>query len=290
MQTWFPLHIRERIADITAKYPKGFVKSGVRRSMYRQTSEMERDIAELQLKKYKTCRRSVPKVMRAVGLKSKGANDNHTFLGAAMQLLREAKMENGRASMKKKVARRMSNLKSSLKSSLMSMSSKASSITESLIESDNQSCTSTGSGGKNDSNGLGRSTNVRMESDDQSCASTDSGDGGKGSNTSNVRSHGHNTPATGHIPEESDSSLDEFGLEQSTSPAFKSMKEIPSSASMISDLEDSEHSLARSRRLSIESAGTNISGPSVEDNSKSSSASKRSVKAIKKFLKRVSIG
>ena len=109
MQTWFPFHIRERIDDITAKYPNGFIKSGVRRTVYRLTSDMERDIAELQLKKYKTCRRAVPKVMRAVGLKCRGTNNTTTFLGAAMQLLHEATVENRTAM--KKVSRKMSNLR-----------------------------------------------------------------------------------------------------------------------------------------------------------------------------------
>ena len=43
MQTWFPFHIRERIADITEKYPNGFIRTGIRPSMYAQTSEMERE-------------------------------------------------------------------------------------------------------------------------------------------------------------------------------------------------------------------------------------------------------
>ena len=156
MQTWFPFHIRERIADITEKYPNGFIRTGIRPSMYARTSEMERDIAELELKKYKTCRRAVPKVMCALGLKSNGARETPTFLGEAMQLLREAKVENRTAM--KKVSRKMGKVRGTLMSSLMrSKSSKALSVpSEVLLEHDDQSFDSTDVG-----NGRKRTDDMR---------------------------------------------------------------------------------------------------------------------------------
>ena len=68
---------------------------------------MERDIAELQLKKYKTYSQAVLKVMRAVGAVG------------LMPSLREAKIENG-TSVTKKVPEKMDNFKRSFMSSLMS--------------------------------------------------------------------------------------------------------------------------------------------------------------------------
>ena len=49
LNIWYPKEIREKIEDISAKYPQGFVDTG---AFSARSSQIRADLAELELKRY----------------------------------------------------------------------------------------------------------------------------------------------------------------------------------------------------------------------------------------------
>jgi len=93
MNTWYPPHIRERIACISEEHPLGFIDSWKERRTYRRTSEMEMNMAELQLDRQKSYRSAISKVRKAIFTQNEMKVKCGTFFSSALHLMKHAKEE-----------------------------------------------------------------------------------------------------------------------------------------------------------------------------------------------------
>jgi len=95
MAVWYPQQARQRIASISTLYPRGFLYSNEGTSQYHQTSEMKKDIAEMQLISYQKSLSGIGKLKQAASARNTMRRPS-TLFSASCNLLQNARKEGKR--------------------------------------------------------------------------------------------------------------------------------------------------------------------------------------------------
>lgn len=95
MTVWYPQQARQRIASISTLFPRGFLHSNEGTSQYHQTSEMKKDIAEMQLINYQKNLSGIGKLKHAMTARNPKRRPSALF-SATCNLLQDARKEGKR--------------------------------------------------------------------------------------------------------------------------------------------------------------------------------------------------